>query len=520
MSLDLSANPDAQGDTLPVRVVVLVSEQLMPTLAFVLHAAQRWGRRLDSVHIYCTDDQRRSAEPAQRLQQVILDWTRTRGLSVTVDITVGGMQPGHVRKGLLEWFNAYEDSHWLVNVTGGNKLMSAAAIELCLASDLPACRVMYKEITGPWMQLTLDPASNLLQTQALDAATDADVPPPDALDTLLPLADLVAVQFSSIHRPSTQAVHPLPLLAILDGVQRSGWNWLQGYKGQVSTDAKLPVPIPTGSGDGFERFIAAGLQSCGVRVRHSLKLVDTVGSHKPMREIDVVAYHGGKLVCIDIKLPGAADTAKGTQLADIAELTKSLGGPAALAIALRPGWTENAEISRLAEVLNVRLLTQAHAPRVFTEMLGRIDPGLRISPEVEAVESRLKDWAAQGHAVLSDSRHLSPHAINDLGVLSVSNLVKDMAVRQQRCWVLCQLPGHRTLVWIDKKSLHGPQWTDAHEFELPRELGRLGYWSTWSNSAVTLCAILRLSSGVKIHDVQLRLSQLLNSGSVNPPLGT
>ena len=78
---------------MPVRVVVLVSEQLMPTLAFVLHAAQRWGKRLASVHIYCTDDQRRSAEPAQRLQQVIVDWTRARRLSVTVDITVGGMQP-------------------------------------------------------------------------------------------------------------------------------------------------------------------------------------------------------------------------------------------------------------------------------------------------------------------------------------------------------------------------------------------------------------------------------------------
>lgn len=520
MNRDLSAKPDTPGDILPVRVVVLVSEQLMPTLAFVLHAAQRWGKRLASVHIYCTDDQRRSAEPAQRLQQVIVDWTRARRLSVTVDITVGGMQPVHVRKGLLDWFNAYDDSHWLVNVTGGNKLMSAAAIEVCLASDLAECRVMYKEITGPWTQLTLEPVSNLLETRALDAATDADVPPPNALDTLLPLADLVAVQFSSIHRPSTQAVHPLPLLAILEGVQRSGWHWLQGYKDQVPTDAKHPAPIPTSSGDGFERFIAAGLQSCGVRVRHSLKLVDTVGSHKPMREIDVVAYHGGKLVCIDIKLPGAADTAKGTQLADIAELTKSLGGPAALAIALRPGWPENAEIARLAEVLNVRLLTQAHAPRVFTEMLGRIDAGLRLSPEVEAVESQLTAWAALGHAVLSDSRHISPRAINDLGVLSVSTLVKEMAVRQQRCWVLCQLPGNRMLVWIDKKSPHTPQWTDVHEFELPQELERLGHWSTLSNSAIAVCGLMQLFAGVKIHDVQLRLGQFLGSGLVNQPLAT
>jgi Holliday junction resolvase len=274
------------------------------------------------------------------------------------------------------------------------------------------------------------------------------------------------------------------------------------------------VPTPISGGDGFERFIAAGLQSCGVRVRHSLKLHDTVGGNKPMREIDVVAYHGGKLVCIDIKLPAAADAAKGTQLADIAELTKSLGGPAALAIALRPGWPEDAEIARLAKALNVRLLTQAHAPRVFTELITSIDPDLQPSPDVLEVESRLMGWARLGHAVLSDSRHLPPNAINDHGLLSVSALVQDLALRHRRCWVVAHLPGGKLLVWIDKKSPHAPHWSAEQEINLSHELERLGHWTLLSKGAATVSGLLSPLGGVKTQAVQLRLGQLLGMGEI------
>lgn len=494
---------------LPVRVVVLVSEQLMPTLAFVLHAAQRWGRRLASVHIYCTHDQRRSAEPAERLKLAVLKWTQTRQWPLTVEVTKGGMQPVDVRKGLLNWFNAHPESHWLVNVTGGNKLMSAAAIELCLAADLTECRVMYKEIAGPWMELSLNPESNLLQTQALDPGSDPDVPAPDALDTLMPLADLVAVQFSAAHRPSTQDVHSLPLIPILESVQRTGWNWLNGFASATLDAGAKPIPTPTNSGDGFERFIAAGLQSCGVRVRHSLKLHDIAGADKPMREIDVVAYHGGKLVCIDIKLPAAADTAKGTQLADIAELTKSLGGPAAVAIALRPGWPDDAEISRLASVLNVRLLTRTHAPQVFTHLLKQLDGQIKPSSEVLDAESQLMAWAQTGLPVLSDSRSLPPNSINELGLLSVGDLLQEMAFRQQRCWALARLPGGKLLVWVEKKSDHSPAWLQVNQLHLEMELKKMGDWMPLSRGSSIISGLLWPRAQLKSHEISQTLGKLL-----------
>ena len=52
----------------PLRLVVFASEQLVPTLQFVLHTAEQVGRRLRTVMVMHTPDAQRSAAPARRLQ--------------------------------------------------------------------------------------------------------------------------------------------------------------------------------------------------------------------------------------------------------------------------------------------------------------------------------------------------------------------------------------------------------------------------------------------------------------------
>jgi len=145
----------------------------------------------------------------------------------------------------------------------------------------------------------------------------------------LTVDDLVATQFSADHGITTQ---PLVPLAVDEAV-----GHLIARRWQASL-AALAVPAPsTNNGDAFERFIGAGLQGCGLRFMHSLKVSDNGPAAKVVREVDLVGCHRGRLVCSDIKQPGAQAHLKGTQLADVAELAQWLGGRGALAIALRPG---------------------------------------------------------------------------------------------------------------------------------------------------------------------------------------
>lgn len=496
---------NANASTLPIRIVLLVSEQLTPALEFVLHAAHRWGRQLQAVHLYCTKDVQRSIEPANRLQHSLQRWLKARGLPATVTQVQGGVSPDEVREGLLQCFEAAPDCHWLVNVTGGNKIMSAAAIEFSLATDLPSCRVLYKEIDGQWLQLSLRPEDEMLHTQVLHAAHDVDVPPVQTLDTLLSVEELVRVQFSEQHHQTSQAVLPMPLLPALLEVEAQAWDWRAAYP-------LMPNVKAVSGGDGFERFIAAGLQACGMRVRHSLKIHDTAASHKPVREIDVVACHRGRLVCIDIKLPNAEQEAKGTQLADIADLARKLGGSAALGLALRPGWPADTETTRLAKALNVRVLTQDDAPQVFTQLLQAIDKQLALPAEVLAVETQLQAWAKLGYPVLSDRRHLvASRAVSEAGLLSVSHLLQDIAPRQQRGWVLAHLPSGDVLVWIDKKSSHNPAWTLALENRVLNCLRGLGQWQALSNGTAIFSGLLRHP---KPKELEQHLRQLLGTGFV------
>lgn len=433
--------------TLPVRVVVFASEQLFPALQFLLHAAHQFGCNLQSVHIYCTPDDRRSGAPARRLQDVMRRWAQSKGLTFVVDIAEGEMWPAAVRNGLLGWFEAHPDSHWLINVTGGTKPMSAAAIELTLSTDLQSRRVVYQEIDGQWVELVHD-AQGFLTVQQLHATLDAIVPLPDTLDRLLPVEDLVATQFSEAHQITTRLLESMPLDEATRQVLALRWKWRDMLQALGVTCIS--------SGDAFERYIGAGLIACGVHVKHSLQVVDNGIEGKVVREVDLVGCHRGRLVCIDIKLPGAQDHLKGTQLADVAELAHSLGGRGALAIALRPGWPEDSGTRRLADALGVKLLTQAQAPQVFSTLLGWIDSKLTPSAAVLTAEMALRAHQANGSDVLSNGDVINVMA-DERGTLHLPNELERMCAQRGECWALVQmLDQSQYLLAITKKSAHAP----------------------------------------------------------------
>jgi Holliday junction resolvase len=503
----------------PVRLVLLVSEQLLPSLEFALHMADRYGAKLQTIHLYCTDDERRSIEPAQRLERSLRRWLDARSLSTKVERVQGSMQPEDVRQGLLRCFEAAPDVHWLVNVTGGNKLMSAAAIELSLSTDLSSCRVIYREINGRWYELKQDEGEGFLRTLPIDQRDDPDVPPADTLDRLMSVDDLVIAQFPGQHRCEANAVRPLPIRQALDLVftRERGhrrWRWEALYP-------LLPGVQPVSGGDAFERFIAAGLESCGIRVRHSLKLLDTLESGeqtKIVREIDIVACHKGRLVCIDIKLPDAEDSSKGTQLADIADLARQLGGNAAVAIALRPGWPADPEVGRLARALQVHLLTQADAPAVFQKLVAAIDRNqqdLPLPEPLKAAQEHLADLAGQGHSVLSDRRKVKTELpLSNSGRLNAIDELRAVGESRQQGWTLLLVPGG-ILVWVSRTSPHHAGCNGKQCELLVKKLlqasraNGTGRWVTLVDGAAEFCGIVKGSVSARV--IEQTLKDVLNT---------
>ncbi len=442
---------------LPVRVVVFASEQLFPALQFLLHAADRYADQLASIHIYCTPDERRSARPARRLRQVMQHWLERRHQLVKIHLTVGEAAPQDVRQALLDWFSANPDSQWLVNVTGGTKPMSAAASELTLSTDLSERRVVYQEITGTWWEMVSD-AQGLLDIERLNSLSDPVVPPPNTLERLLPMSDLVVTQFSEHHEVHTERVHAMPVDQALAAVMAVRWKWLEGL-------ATLHPPVHAkNNGDAFERFVGAGLRDCGLKLHHSLKVTDPHSADLVVREVDLVGCHLGRFICIDIKLPGVAAHAKGTQLADVAELAHSLGGRGALAVAVRPGWKPDPNIQRLAQALGVLLLTQAEAPELFTRLLHAIDTTLQPSAAVLAAQATMQREALKGNMVLSDGSKVQP-SVSDNGIVAVPGLIEQIAQSRQEPWGLLQLNGAMYWLAIPKKLLPAPpaaRWPNTY----------------------------------------------------------
>ena len=488
-------------------VVVFASEQVFPSLQFVLHVAHHYRNRLASLHIYSTPDERRSAEPAKRMAQAVAHWLDRNGQGAAIEIITAEASPHAVRKELLQWFHAAPESLWLVNVTGGTKPMSAAATELTLATDLPHRRVIYQEITGAWWEMGTD-EQGLLDSRPLRSPQDPVVPPASTLERLLPVTELVAAQFSGEHEVTVREVDAFRVDEALTQVMRAGWSWRDGLA------AMCPRVVSKNHGDAFERFIAAGLLGCGLRLHHSLEVRDPHSSHKVVREVDLVGCHLGRLICMDIKLPGAEEHAKGTQLADVAELAQSLGGRGALAIAIRPGWPEDSDIERLARALGVRLVTQGQAAGMFSAVLQMVDPALQPSAAVLEAEAMMRGETARGNAVLSDGS-LVQSAVKDSGVVVLTLLAEHIARKRREPWSLFQISGNQYGVFIPKKQVPAEvmaHWADTFD-ALLQELSRRRLHGTrvtvGSNTAAWAHVEFTLGQGIRIEVVRQVLRSLL-----------
>ena len=154
----------------PAAMVVLASEQLWPNIHGLVHW-QEHASGLNDLCIYYTDDQQRSAQPARRLM------TFCRELYPKVRICVPakalGITPADVQRQIRKWQEELPGRRWVINATGGLKLMFAGALE-CL--ELPDTEVVYRELSGDWYHITRTRGGIATQPFAVSAAETDSIP--------------------------------------------------------------------------------------------------------------------------------------------------------------------------------------------------------------------------------------------------------------------------------------------------------------------------------------------------------
>lgn len=335
----------------PWAMVMLASEQLWPNLHGLVHWHDHAaGAVLSDVCIYYTGNSDKSAAPAGRLER----FCRRRYPEVAVHRppVPGGLEPAEVAGRIAQWQAELPGRRWLVNATGGVKLMFAGALQ---CASLPDTTVVYRELSGDWFTLTLE--DGRVVSRELDVSTGET----DAI----PVMQLIDAQWEAAGASWTAGdPEPLDVLRLTQLGCEHNWRWEMVFPlaGHVADQPRGLL---------FERYVAAVLLELGVR---NLKVNVKLQADEPLEEIDLVANHGGRLLVFDCKLPGQAEEAVGrtpklTEQIRTAEATqRSLGGLDARTLLIRPDREFSPSHRMLAEAYRLRVLDRPASGQLFARL--------------------------------------------------------------------------------------------------------------------------------------------------------
>lgn len=343
---------------------LLASEQLMPNLECALALAKQ--DRLATVHIYFTDNERKSAIPARQiaiLLKKVADQPGWPQFKIHLSDTPGGLDVQNVHQWLHKLMNQHPDDMWVLNATGGLKLMSAAFMSL---AGHPAIQhVFYREIGAGWRHLRHTPAG--LCSEDAEAQLPGLNEASQWLDEF-DLAELMEAQFGAENIKFRTQSDPIPLDS------EAITNCLKDNPSiRISTafeQANQMDLVPHTDRDGllYEYLLVDLLRIWNLsHLIHSLELTFPM-TGTASQEIDVILMHRGKILLLDLKLRDENDHRAAMpydQIRTAANTVSTLGGLNASIFMLRPNWIPSDERRSYAQSNRVRLLDPVALPRLF-----------------------------------------------------------------------------------------------------------------------------------------------------------
>lgn len=409
---------------LPTAMIVLASEQLWPNLHGLVH----WHRTLRHLCIYHTAEERISAQPAQRLALLC------RQHYPHIAVHLSGPQallPAAVAAQIQAWRHQFPDHLWLINASGGNKLMYAGVLRYVGCADTT---VVYRELSGEWFTLLRE------GSQGIDVTT-LDVPP--YITDRLPVADLVRVQWQTpdtdiVFAPPPQA---FPVAELTRVGMATGWEWREMFR-------RVGYARDAAGGLLFEQYIAAVFLALGVSNLACNVVRRSNQEKKDLQEIDLVANHGGGLLVVDCKLRSQEDEEEGavealtSQIRQATQTRRELGGLGARFLLVRPNrfFTE-AERALAEQVGMLSVLDRQDAPHLFRRLadFARIK---ELPPALQEAEDVLQTAMAHRTTTLFSRESAAIRAVSEA---SASPLLLDLDYYRRDYlrsdWLLYRLGG-------------------------------------------------------------------------------
>lgn len=319
-------------------MVVLASEQVWPVLSGLMHAVERKG--VTQLHVIHTDDERKSKRPAENIRSFCeKNQNRFKTVFPVYLHQISDTRTESVSEKLNDIFKNHGTvNSWLINATGGTKLMFLGAVS---SVNDPAVSVVYREIDGTWFQIEYSGKELLTKPFQVPAAN---------LDTF-PLESLIELQASGAASNvfSIEPAKRYPLLQILQNGPDTGWNWKEMFSKAGFEMNKIGSLL-------FEEFVAGCILKLGVsQVCTNLTLRD---SGQALQEVDVIALYRERIYIFDLKLETEQSGTKIpfiTQIGQADEVRRTLGGLGAKCILVRPGMNIPENQKNLAKKLGLEI---------------------------------------------------------------------------------------------------------------------------------------------------------------------
>jgi|GEM_PF-897505 len=378
----------------PQAMIVLASEQVWPNIEGIVYWHERAGGLTD-LFIYYTDDQQKSAEPARRLkifvERLYPRIVKHPQIRIHLPDRPGPALPHEVFGRIHQWVNSLPDHHFIVNITGGTKLMTAGALA---AMHLPRTTVVYRELSGHWFRIGL--ASEGQTTESFDL-------PSDICDHI-PVELLVGAQYCP--QGMSWESSPVPRIPVDEMVGlglRYDWNWNQVFR-------QCRLPCNEQAGKLFEQFVAGCVQALGIgEVRTNLVLKNDAGL--AAQEVDIAASYHGRLYLVDCKLTsaeeGGAEEYGGVsrssttfQILQAESTRRCLGGLGAKMLLIRPSRDFSEIHRRLLSTLGLEAIGALDTPDFFRKLAKFFGVCPSSLPQPLAKAQEILDRAKFGEGIL------------------------------------------------------------------------------------------------------------------------
>lgn len=410
----------------PCSMIVLASEQVWPNLVGVW----RHRDRIERLYILHTHSEPRSKRPATRFRSLIERICCSLKNQVHL-VALESALPEVLQAAIRKLLDGDPAADWIVNATGGLKLMSFGLADL-VGHD--RVRVLYRELEDGWYELSRQQG----QIVATKATLDDNIA--DEVDVI----DLVKIQFPGTNADKWQnrAAEALDVPRLVELGIRHQWTWpsvAESY-GLALSDSKGGIP--------FELFVGACLRAMGLNnLVLNLKL-EREGS--TTFEVDCVLAYRDRLVIVDCKLTddeqiGDSEThrhqAMVTEIHDASQRNRALGGLRSQTILMRPSRPRNDRLREIAEAHQIQLWDESDNWSFFSKLANFL--GLELPAALRRADQAFQQERDHGRRVLSMQRsHRRAIQFTPKGdFLDVGAMTRDEAQLANRHWRGMQMDG-------------------------------------------------------------------------------